>query len=476
MMASTERAHHETPRTAGRSGRLSEWAQHRLALVCDPRFTGGTSASVAADIRALGRHMRLSVVAIETAMFKGRRVHPAIEAALEEAGVVAELEPVGGPRRYDRLPEPVLPAIRHRANGPIELRAGVRRDPRELPRSERLGGARRQRRVWTSSRLRSSAAPATWRPFRPTTAAPWRRGLPGSSRLAAGGGRLAVVFDPELTPPTRAPRDRRGRHSRPGLEKFPPIDTMLAHFPAHAERCAILGGDTFLLDRRDAPAHWEVLRFGEADVADFLSGIDFFVYFTHPIWRESFGRVIVEAIAAGKVVITDPGTAATFGEAVVASDGGDVDRIIQGFIADPQRYVAFVEAAQARLSEHRPAAFVERVESLIIRGQAGRPMIWCETGRSDARAIEHLAVFVSQLNALGLRAGMDVRAVPAGLHRTVRFDIAPYLLEGPIEPEDRSRSSPRASLPTRSWWSFGVSAAASPRRASPSAASRAVRS
>ena len=63
-------------------------------------------------------------------------------------------------------------------------------------------------------------------------------------------------------------------------------------------------------------------------------------------------------------------------------------------------------------------------------------MIWCETGRSDARAIEHLAVFVSQLNALGLRAGMDVRAVPAGLHRTVRFDIAPYLLDGPIEPED----------------------------------------
>ena len=64
-------------------------------------------------------------------------------------------------------------------------------------------------------------------------------------------------------------------------------------------------------------------------------------------------------------------------------------------------------------------------------------MLWCETGRSDGRAIEHLATFVSQLNALGLRAGIDIRAVPADLHRTVRFDIAPHLLEGPIEPEDQ---------------------------------------
>jgi glycosyltransferase involved in cell wall biosynthesis len=140
---------------------------------------------------------------------------------------------------------------------------------------------------------------------------------------------------------------------------------MLAHFPAHAERCAILGGDGYLLDPQPAFAHWELLRFGEVAVADFLSGIDFFVYFTNPLWRESFGRVIVEAIAAGKVVITDPGTAATFGEAVVASDGEDVDRIIRGFIADPRSYVGFVEAAQERLAQFQPAAFVERLKRLI---------------------------------------------------------------------------------------------------------------
>ena len=174
-----------------------------------------------------------------------------------------------------------------------------------------------------------------------------------------------TVLEPDLVPPTRTPRDRRGRHSRPGLEKFPPLETMLAHFPPHAERCAILGGDGFLLDPKAVPSHWELLRFGAADVADFLAGIDFFVYFTNPNWRESFGRAIAEAIAAGKLVITDPGTAAIFGDAVVASDGTDVDGIVQDFVADPRRYVAFVEAAQETLSAFRPAAFIERVTSLI---------------------------------------------------------------------------------------------------------------
>ena len=40
--------------------------------------------------------------------------------------------------------------------------------------------------------------------------------------------------------------------------------------------------------------------------------IDFFVYFTAPTWQESFGRVVAEAIAAGKVVLTNPDIGATF--------------------------------------------------------------------------------------------------------------------------------------------------------------------
>jgi glycosyltransferase involved in cell wall biosynthesis len=81
--------------------------------------------------------------------------------------------------------------------------------------------------------------------------------------------------------------------------------------------------------------------------------------------RESFGRVLAEAIAAGKVVITDPGTAATFGPAVVASDGSDVDAIIAGFVADPARYQAFVRAAQARLSAFSADSFRRMVRHTL---------------------------------------------------------------------------------------------------------------
>jgi hypothetical protein len=158
------------------------------------------------------------------------------------------------------------------------------------------------------------------------------------------------ICDFDLVPPTLAPRDRRGRVSRPGFEKFADMPTMLAHFPPHAERCAILGADSFLLPGATPPAHWELLSFGSADVWAFLASIDFFIYFTHPNLRESFGRVLAEAIAAGKVVITDPGTAETFGDSVIASDGTDVDAIVAGFIAEPDRYRRFVLAAQERLA------------------------------------------------------------------------------------------------------------------------------
>ena len=100
-------------------------------------------------------------------------------------------------------------------------------------------------------------------------------------------------------------------------------------------------------------------------VADFLASIDFFVYFTHPLWRESFGRAIAEAIAAGKLVITDPATAEAFGPGVVADDGDDIDRIVAEHVADPGRYAAAVRRAQADLARYRPEPVVARLMALL---------------------------------------------------------------------------------------------------------------
>ena len=125
--------------------------------------------------------------------------------------------------------------------------------------------------------------------------------------LAHRGGRLAQHRRPALARANPAPRDRRGRHSRPGFDKFPTLPALRAQFPPMRSP-ARSSAPTRSAGRGAPPRTGSSTLSGRAG-ARFLTGIDFFVYFTNPLWQESFGRVIAEAIAAGKVVITDPDTA-----------------------------------------------------------------------------------------------------------------------------------------------------------------------
>ncbi|HMR60576.1 hypothetical protein, partial [Amaricoccus sp.] len=64
-------------------------------------------------------------------------------------------------------------------------------------------------------------------------------------------------------------------------------------------------------------------------------------------------------------------------------------------------------------------------------------MLCCETGGTSAQDVEDLAVFVSQLDALGLPARVHVLSVPEGLNRNLQFDLAPYLFDGALAAGDR---------------------------------------
>ncbi|MFD0981442.1 hypothetical protein [Tropicimonas aquimaris] len=160
------------------------------------------------------------------------------------------------------------------------------------------------------------------------------------------------------------PRDRRGRHSRPTREKFPPLAALDLCFSPRAEANVILGSD-FLLNAEVARPHWTMLPFGAIDVGAFLEMIDFHVYFTSPAWRESFGRVIAEALAAGKVVLTDAETGATFGDAVVACQPAEVDAVIAEFLARPELYAEQVRRAGPVLEAMSESAFRARMVSLL---------------------------------------------------------------------------------------------------------------
>jgi hypothetical protein len=350
--------------------------RRRVALMVDPRFPGGTGSAVAAEIRALAPHVALSVVGLETAMFRDRPVNPAIAAALEETGLpLLETPPVV---RADTIVLHNPSCLKFDTALPPRLSAA-----RTLVVTHenflRPGGVEGFD-VGHCLRLVAARIAGGERILAPVSA-PNRAGVATWLRdREANGWRLAEddwpnICDAPFLAPTAQPRDRRGRHSRPGFEKFPSLAALRAQFPAHAERCAILGADTLLLDPEAVPRHWQLLRFGAMPVPEFLADIDVYVYFTHPLWRESFGRAIAEAIAAGKLVITDPATAEPFGPGVIGVESAAVDAAVSAHLAEPGRYAAAVRRAQADLAAYRPEPVAERLLCLLKPGEVAHALL-----------------------------------------------------------------------------------------------------
>ncbi|WMT92616.1 glycosyltransferase [Pelagibacterium sp. H642] len=331
-----------------------------IALLLDPRFPGGTSSAVAQEIQTLHPRVRLKVHGLETRMFKGRAVNNSLAQALNETGI--ELQLGGGVVRapvvvihnpsclkFDqccnhRIVCDTLIVVTHenftRPDGSESFDVSHCLDLIEqstICRARRLCPVSQYNRDNVAGWVSRSGSKWKLAPF------DWFN-----------------ICDFDIVAPVAAPADRRGRHSRAGFEKFPPLEVMKRHFPPSAT-CRILGGDSFLLDPGTVPAHWDVLPFGTVPVPEFLQSIDFFVYFTHPLLRESFGRVLAEAICAGKLVITDHDTAMNFCGAVHPSDGTDLDRIIAGYVADPPAYQQFVEQAQKIIRRFGPDRFAETV-------------------------------------------------------------------------------------------------------------------
>lgn len=166
------------------------------------------------------------------------------------------------------------------------------------------------------------------------------------------------IWSGQMTAPTQAPRNRRGRHSRPGVEKWPRPWLLDKCFPADAEN-HILGAPPGLGEKLGPRANTYLYDFGSMRVPKFLGLIDFMIYFHSEAWRESFGRTVAEAIAAGKLVITHPYMEATFGKACIYADPDEVDAIVSHFVANPASYAEQVETGQQILmTRNSPETFL----------------------------------------------------------------------------------------------------------------------
>ena len=91
------------------------------------------------------------------------------------------------------------------------------------------------------------------------------------------------------------------------------------------------------------PGNWQVHEFGELTPQAFLSKLDVFVYYTHADWVESFGRVVLEAMAVGVPVILPGLYRPLFGDAAIYAEVSEVEKQINRLVGDTELYQNHVE-------------------------------------------------------------------------------------------------------------------------------------
>lgn len=343
-----------------------------FAYVVEPRFSGGTSAAVAAELRVTSDLGPVVVHARGSAMFgEQRRIAPVLRQAIDELGL---------PLIWDAPQINADVVVFHNPSFlKFQRSLGARIVARQLivvthENFLRPGGVEAfdvaaclDQVDRATLALRKCLAPISVHNRASVTQ--WLAHRPAGTDWQVLGEDWFNICETAVADPCLRPADRRGRHSRPTREKFPPLADLDRCFPPHADANVILGAD-FLMDADVVRPHWTMLPFGSVGVESFLAMIDFFVYFTAPTWRESFGRVIAEALVAGKVVLTDHDTGAAFGDAVLACQPAEVGAIIEAHLANPDRYVAQVRRAKPVLDRLSASAFRRRLSDLV-RLEAG---------------------------------------------------------------------------------------------------------
>lgn len=139
-----------------------------------------------------------------------------------------------------------------------------------------------------------------------------------------------------------------GRHARDDFVKWPATrkDILQIYPNSDGIEVRIMGGAQAPQQvLGELPSNWRVYEFGAMAPQDFLAQLDVFVYYTHPDWVESFGRVIFEAMAAGVPVILPPVYHPLFQEAAIYAEPFEVQSTIQRLMADKDFYERQVQAA-----------------------------------------------------------------------------------------------------------------------------------
>ncbi|WP_158645612.1 glycosyltransferase [Stackebrandtia albiflava] len=146
-----------------------------------------------------------------------------------------------------------------------------------------------------------------------------------------------------------------GRHSRDHWSKWPESrDRLLQVYPDSPNvDVRVMGGTDVaagLLGGK-IPLNWVSYDYDEVGVREFLYQLDFFIYFPHLVQIEAFGRAILEALAAGCVVILPHRFEATFKDAAVYCESFEVSEVVDGFRSSPSAFLRQSRLARQRVTE-----------------------------------------------------------------------------------------------------------------------------
>lgn len=164
-----------------------------------------------------------------------------------------------------------------------------------------------------------------------------------------------------------------GRHSRDDHLKWPETRAaILDIYPTDGRfEVHVMGGVSKILAggllTEEDMANWTLYEFNELAPTDFLRAIDFFVYYPHRELVEAFGRVIMEALTSGAVVVVPRHFEPTFGDACVYAEPAEVRQVVTELYQDWDSYLAQSRRGQDYIRRNcTPEAYIARLRTLGV--------------------------------------------------------------------------------------------------------------
>lgn len=159
-----------------------------------------------------------------------------------------------------------------------------------------------------------------------------------------------------------------GRHGRPHPDKWPVTgDEISLSLPAGPQtQVSIMGADRDFLHAKGVDTSaWSILDFNQVPVPDYLDGLDVFSYHHSPLWVEAFGRTIAEAMLMQVRCVLSPALKPTFGPNAIYGTPAEVPAILDHIRANLAAERAAASAARAHcVRAYSTETIVSRFEAL----------------------------------------------------------------------------------------------------------------